>query len=142
MDRYTSHFVPFNDINDEDRDPFDLYFGYIKLKYGDNVISKFEFDINDVYEEPKYSLEPVYRAYTRNQIPLFNNFVKNLESSGEAKLSFRQSNGERYYSVKDNIFKFHFTDELFSYENEYIINESLINAFKEIENIIKSKFES
>ena len=142
MEGYTANFCPLGDIYDEDRNPFDLNFGYIELKNGDNIICKFEFDINDIYEKPKYSLEPVYRAYTRNQIPLFNNFVKNLESSGAAKLSFRQSNGERYYSVKGNIFKFHFTDELFSHENEYIINESLINAFKEIENIIKSKFES
>jgi len=140
MEEYTAYFYPLDDIYDEDRNPFDLYFGYIELKNGDNIICKFEFDINDIYEKPKYSLEPVYRFYTRNQIPLFNNFVKNLESSGEAKLSFKQCNGERYYSVKGNIFKFHFTNELSGYENNYIINESLINAFKEIENIIKSKF--
>ena len=140
MEEYTATFKPVKNINDEERDPFDLYFGYIELKNKDNVISIIEVDINDVCEEPKNSFEPIYRIPSTNQISLFNNFVKNLESSGEAKLNFRQSNGERYYSVKGNIFKFHFTDELFSHENDYIVNESLINSFKEIENIIKSKF--
>jgi len=141
MEGYTAYFCPLDNIYDEGRNPFDLYFGHIELKNGDNIICKFEFDISDIYDKPKYSLEPVYHAYTRNQIPIFLNFVKNLESSGEAKLSFRQCNGEKYYSVNGNIFKFNYTDELFGYENNYIINESLINAFKEIENIIKSKFE-
>jgi hypothetical protein len=140
MEGYNAHFIPFDDINDEDENPFNLYLGHIELRNGDNIISKFEFDINDIYEEPKYSLKPIFRVSSNNQIPLFNNFVKNLESSGEAKLSFRQCNGERYYSVKGDIFKVHFTEELFGLETNYIINKSLINAFKEIENIIKSKF--
>ena len=142
MERYTAHFISFDDINDEDRNPFDLYFGCIEIKNEDIVISKFEFDINDIYEESKNITEPFFRVHKSNQISLFNNFVKTLESFGEARLSFKQSNGERYYSVKGNIFKFHFTDELFGYENNYIINESLINSFKEIENIIKSEFKS
>ena len=83
MEEYTAYFCPLDNINQNN-----LNFGHIELKNGDNIICKFEFDINDIYEKPKYSLEPVYRAYTRNQIPLFNNFVKNLESSGEAKLRF------------------------------------------------------
>ena len=142
MEGYTARFILFDDINNKEQNPFDLYLGYIEIKNGQNVISKFEFDINDVYEEPEYTIDAIKRIPYSNHISLFNNFVKNLESFGEAKLSFRQRNGERYYSVDGIYFMFHFSDELFSYENEYIINESLINAFKEIENIIKSKFES
>jgi hypothetical protein len=142
MEGYTAYFCPLEDIYDEDRDPFDLYLGHIELKNGNNILTKFEFNISDIYEEPNYYLNAIPRVPRCNYIEILLNFVKNLESSGEAKLSFRQSNGERYYSVKGNIFKFHFTDELFSHENYYIVNESLINAFKEIENIIKSKFKS
>jgi hypothetical protein len=141
MEGYNAHFIPFDDIND-DEEPFNLYLGHIELRNGDNIISKFEFDIDDIYEEPDYIFESIQRVHSNNQITLFNNFVKNLESYGEAKLSFRQCNGERYYSVKGNIFKVHFTEELFGLETNYIVNKSLINAFKEIENIIKSKFES
>lgn len=140
MEEYTAYFCPLEDIYDEDRDPFDLYLGHIELKNGDNILTKFEFNISDIYEEPDFNLDPIYRIPQCNYIEIFLNFVKNLESSGEAKLSFRQRNGERYYGVKGNIFKFHFTDEYFSYENNYIVNESLINTFKEIEKIIKSKF--
>lgn len=142
MEEYTATFKPVKNINDEERDPFDLNFGRIELKNEDNnknknnIISNLEVDINDVYEESNNSFEPIYRIPSTNQIPLFINFVKNLESFGEAKLSFRQRNGETYYGVKGNIFKI--KDE-FS-DDDYIINESLINAFKEIEKIIKSKF--
>jgi hypothetical protein len=142
MEGYTAYFCPLEDIYDEDRDPFDLYLGHIELKNGNNILTKFEFNISDIYEEPDFNLDPIYRIPQCNYIEIFLNFVKNLENLGEAKLSFRQRNGERYYSVKGNIFKFHFTDEYFSHENDYIVNESLINAFKEIENIIKSKFDS
>jgi hypothetical protein len=140
MEGYTAHFIPFDDINDEDRNPFDLYFGHIELKNGDNILTKFEFNISDIYEEPDFNLDAIYRIPQCNYIEIFLNFVKNLENLGEAKLSFRQRNGERYYSVKGDIFKVHFTEELFGLETNYIINKSLINAFKEIENIIKSKF--
>ena len=63
-----------------------------------------------------------------------------LISSGEAKLSFRQYNGEKYYGVKDNIFRIYSKDNYSGKEKlkDYIVNESLINAFKEIEIIIKS----
>ena len=45
MEGYTSHFTTFDDINVQVRNPFYLYFGYIEIKNGYNVISKFEFDI-------------------------------------------------------------------------------------------------
>lgn len=138
MEGYTAYFCPLDDIYDEDRDPFDLYFGHIELKNGDNILSKFEFNISYIYEEPDFNLDAIYRVPQCNYIEIFLNFVKNLESFGEAKLSFRQRNGETYYGVKGNIFKI--KDEFSDDEDDYIINESLINAFKEIENIIKSKF--
>ena len=138
MENYTAYFYPFNDISNKEKNVFDLYLGYIEIKNGNNIISKFEFDINDVYEEPKYTIDAIYRIPSCNYTEIFFNFVENLETFGNAKLSFKQKNGERYYEVNNNIFKFHFTNELFSYENNIIINESLINAFKEIKNIIKS----
>lgn len=140
MEGHTAYFCSLDDIYDESRNQFDLYFGYIELKNEDNVIFNLKVDINGIYEEHKYSLDPIYRVYTSNQIPLFNNFVKNLESSGEAKLSFRQYNGEKYYGVKDNIFSIYSKDNYSGNEKhkDYIVNESLINAFKEIETIIKS----
>ena len=142
MEGYTANFIP-TDENDyeEGYEPCHLYLGHIEIKNGDNIISKFEFDIDDIYEDTENNFKPVYRVHNSDQIPLFNNFVENLESSGEAKLSFRQCNGERYYSVNGNIFKFNYTDELFGYEHYYTVNESLINTFKEIRNILNNKFE-
>ena len=135
MEEYRAYFCPLDNINQNN-----LNFGHIVLKNGDNIIYKFEININSIYKEPEYSLEPVFRICEFNQIPLFNNFVKNLESSGEAKLSFRQYNGEKYYGVKDNIFSIYSKDNYSGNEKrkDYIVNESLINAFKEIETIIKS----
>ena len=141
MEEYTAYFYPLEDIYDKDRDPFDLYLGHIELRNGDNILSKFEFNISDIYKNPDCYLDPIYCVPHCNYIEIFLNFVKNLENLGEAKLSFRQRNGERYYSVNGNIFKFNYTDELFGYENYYIVNESLINAFKEIRNILNNKFE-
>ena len=39
MEEYTATFKPVKNINDEERDPFDLNFGRIELKNEDNVIS-------------------------------------------------------------------------------------------------------
>lgn len=142
MEEYTANFHHFEDINDEFKDPFDLYLGYIEIKNNDSVITKFEFDINDIYEVSEYTYDAVYRVTKVDVIPLFNNFVKKLEDLDNAKLSFSQRNGERYFEVNGNIFKFHLTEELFSFETNYIINESLINSFKAINNIIKSKFKT
>ena len=41
MEGYNAHFIPFDDIND-DEGPFNLYLGHIELRNGDNIISKFE----------------------------------------------------------------------------------------------------